>query len=113
MIVCDPNKQLQRLKAIGGLYVWRTFSTNAPDHNPADSLDNLGPGKLPELGKGLGKSIREFKKAMSGEDNAPNTDVKKEPDSQGTIEMKKEAIQLDTVEAKKEIIPQDTPDKKG
>ncbi len=27
----------------------------------------FGPGKLPELGAGLGKSIREFKKAMSDE----------------------------------------------
>jgi sec-independent protein translocase protein TatA len=26
----------------------------------------LGPGKLPEIGSGLGKSIREFKKAISG-----------------------------------------------
>ncbi len=25
----------------------------------------FGPGKLPELGEGLGKSIREFKKALS------------------------------------------------
>ena len=29
----------------------------------------FGPGKLPELGKGLGKSIREFKKAISEESN--------------------------------------------
>ncbi len=28
----------------------------------------FGPGKLPELGSGLGKSIREFKKAMSDPD---------------------------------------------
>jgi sec-independent protein translocase protein TatA len=27
----------------------------------------FGPGKLPELGAGLGKSIREFKKALSDE----------------------------------------------
>ena len=27
----------------------------------------FGPGKLPELGAGLGKSIREFKKAVSVE----------------------------------------------
>ena len=27
----------------------------------------FGPGKLPELGAGLGKSIKEFKKAVSGE----------------------------------------------
>lgn len=32
----------------------------------------LGPKKLPELGKGLGESIRGFKSAMSGEeDKAP------------------------------------------
>ncbi len=28
----------------------------------------FGPGKLPELGAGLGKSIREFKKAMSDDE---------------------------------------------
>jgi sec-independent protein translocase protein TatA len=28
----------------------------------------FGPGKLPELGSGLGKSIREFKKAMTDPD---------------------------------------------
>ncbi len=26
----------------------------------------FGPGKLPELGKGLGKGIREFKQALKG-----------------------------------------------
>lgn len=26
----------------------------------------FGPGKLPELGKGLGKGIREFREAMKG-----------------------------------------------
>jgi sec-independent protein translocase protein TatA len=31
----------------------------------------FGPGKLPELGAGLGKGIREFKKAMKeGQDTA-------------------------------------------
>jgi sec-independent protein translocase protein TatA len=28
----------------------------------------FGPGKLPEIGEGLGKSIRGFKKAMSGKE---------------------------------------------
>jgi len=28
----------------------------------------LGPGKLPEIGQALGKSIRNFKKASSGEE---------------------------------------------
>jgi sec-independent protein translocase protein TatA len=29
----------------------------------------FGPGKLPELGEGLGKSIKAFKKAMNDEKN--------------------------------------------
>ena len=37
----------------------------------------FGPGKLPEIGKGLGESIRGFKKAISGDDDKPSTDVKK------------------------------------
>jgi len=31
----------------------------------------FGPGKLPALGEGLGKSIREFKKAMEDDPGAP------------------------------------------
>ncbi|HLY62057.1 MAG TPA: twin-arginine translocase TatA/TatE family subunit [Terriglobia bacterium] len=42
----------------------------------------FGPGKLPDLGKGLGKGIREFKDAlkggMSNSDNPPSTDKKAE-----------------------------------
>jgi sec-independent protein translocase protein TatA len=37
----------------------------------------FGPGKLPELGEGLGKSIREFKTAMKDGQDAPSL-VKKE-----------------------------------
>jgi len=35
----------------------------------------FGPGRLPEIGAGLGKSIRSFKKAMSEKDEQP-TDPK-------------------------------------
>jgi len=42
----------------------------------------FGPGKLPEIGAGLGKSIRSFKKAMSDQD-----DTKDEPKA---IEQKNE-----------------------
>ncbi len=28
----------------------------------------FGPGKLPQIGSGMGKAIRDFKKAISGED---------------------------------------------
>ena len=35
----------------------------------------FGPGKLPEIGEGLGKSIKSFKKAISGEDESKNKPV--------------------------------------
>ncbi len=37
----------------------------------------FGPGKLPEIGEGLGKSIRGFKKAMN-EPDKPNEEAKTE-----------------------------------
>jgi sec-independent protein translocase protein TatA len=37
----------------------------------------FGPGKLPEIGEGLGKSIRGFKKAMSEKDE-PKEEAKSE-----------------------------------
>ena len=49
----------------------------------------FGPGKLPEVGKALGKGIREFKKATSGEE------IKDEPIKAETIKVepiKAEAI---------------------
>jgi sec-independent protein translocase protein TatA len=33
----------------------------------------FGPGRLPEIGEGLGKSIRSFKKAMSQKDESKDT----------------------------------------
>jgi len=36
----------------------------------------FGPGRLPEIGAGLGKSIRSFKKAMSEKDDQMTTDTK-------------------------------------
>jgi len=41
----------------------------------------FGPKKLPELGKGLGKSIRDFKDAMS-EKNDPEEDQAKKKDQE-------------------------------
>jgi sec-independent protein translocase protein TatA len=38
----------------------------------------FGPGKLPELGEGLGKSIKAFKKAMKDEQNATVIEHKEE-----------------------------------
>lgn len=38
----------------------------------------FGPGKLPELGAGLGKGIREFKKAMKEGQDAPLIEKKEE-----------------------------------
>ncbi len=38
----------------------------------------FGPGKLPELGESLGKSIRGFKKAMAEKDDDPAAATKTE-----------------------------------
>lgn len=38
----------------------------------------FGPGKLPELGTGLGKSIKEFKKAMSDDQKTVVVDHQEE-----------------------------------
>ena len=37
----------------------------------------FGPGKLPQVGKALGKSIKEFKSASTGEDEAKELPEKK------------------------------------
>jgi sec-independent protein translocase protein TatA len=40
----------------------------------------FGPSKLPQIGSGLGKAIRDFKKGVTGsEDDDPNKDAKKDP----------------------------------
>ncbi len=40
----------------------------------------FGPGRLPELGEGLGKSIRSFKKAMS-ENDEPRKMIEEQEDT--------------------------------
>ncbi len=42
----------------------------------AIALIIFGPGKLPQIGAGLGKSIREFKKALSGDEKDSPADNK-------------------------------------
>ncbi|MDA8175041.1 MAG: twin-arginine translocase TatA/TatE family subunit [Nitrospiraceae bacterium] len=46
----------------------------------------FGPGKLPQIGAGLGKSIREFKKALSGTDE----EVRKVADNTQTGDKQQE-----------------------
>ena len=38
----------------------------------------FGPGKLPELGEGLGKSIKAFKKVIKDEQNIPSIEQKQD-----------------------------------
>ncbi len=45
----------------------------------------FGPGKLPQIGAGLGKSIRDFKKALQGKDEI---ELKPEPEDKKTEEKK-------------------------
>jgi sec-independent protein translocase protein TatA len=41
----------------------------------------FGPTKLPQIGSGLGKAIRDFKKGVSGEDNEETTKEAKREES--------------------------------
>ncbi|KUO62679.1 MAG: preprotein translocase subunit TatA [Gracilibacter sp. BRH_c7a] len=43
----------------------------------------FGPGKLPELGKGLGKGIKEFRSATDLE--APNNNKEEEKEKQSAV----------------------------
>jgi sec-independent protein translocase protein TatA len=51
----------------------------------------FGPGKLPELGKGLGKGIREFKDAMRGgmDGSSKKVDERKAEEEKQAEEIKK------------------------
>jgi sec-independent protein translocase protein TatA len=44
----------------------------------------FGANKLPQIGAGLGQSIRGFKKAMGGEDEKPAAPPSSGPSDQGT-----------------------------
>ncbi len=44
----------------------------------------FGPGKLPQLGKGLGEGIRGFKEAIKGVTNPANTESTKPPEQKNS-----------------------------
>lgn len=39
----------------------------------------LGPKRLPEVGKSLGRGLRDFRQAISGEDDEPSSDFMGQP----------------------------------
>ncbi len=39
----------------------------------------LGPKRLPEVGRSLGKGLRDFKSALSGEEQVPHDEVLNQP----------------------------------
>lgn len=51
----------------------------------------FGPGKLPEVGRSVGNSLNEFKKAMSGVSNSINQPVKTEPSKETTQQVNAES----------------------
>jgi sec-independent protein translocase protein TatA len=44
----------------------------------------LGPKRLPEVGRSLGKGLRDFKTALSGDDERPHNEVLSQPTAEGT-----------------------------
>lgn len=62
----------------------------------------FGPKKLPELAKNLGKGIRDFKKAMSGED---------EPASQSPSTPEPEPPKVSAPPAEEPTFAQNAPEK--
>jgi sec-independent protein translocase protein TatA len=49
----------------------------------------FGPGKLPDLGKGLGKGIREFKDALKG--GMDNSSAAKKDEEEKKVEEEKKS----------------------
>jgi sec-independent protein translocase protein TatA len=73
----------------------------------AIALVIFGPKRLPELGAGLGKSLREFKKAMAEVSKEVNVtpeakETPKEISCPTIMEMKQDTASKESVEAKKE-----------
>ncbi|MBO8137101.1 MAG: twin-arginine translocase TatA/TatE family subunit [Desulfotomaculum sp.] len=49
----------------------------------------FGPGKLPDVGKAVGKSIREFKNATAGDDKKEENKIEAKPtEGEGAKEAK-------------------------
>ena len=44
----------------------------------------LGPKRLPEVGRSLGKGLRDFKSALSGEEQAPHAEVLNQTSAEST-----------------------------
>ena len=58
----------------------------------------FGPKRLPELGKSMGKGIREFRGSMSGENDQDDVDDKRaELESSQAGEAKAEAVEGEVV----------------
>ena len=66
----------------------------------------FGPGKLPELGSGLGKAIREFKKAMAETTSDIDTTAKQ-------VETPKEITSPQAVDAKQETAAKEVMEEKN
>ena len=47
----------------------------------------FGPGKLPQIGSGLGKAIRDFKKGNGGDESDETGKGEKDPKKDGSKEL--------------------------
>ena len=67
----------------------------------------FGANKLPELAKGLGKSVREFKKAASSVENEVRRAMEEEPPPPPTP---KHAVAIEPAQPEKPALPPATAD---
>jgi len=63
----------------------------------------FGPGKLPEVGKALGKGIQEFRRATTGGDQAKEEPIEIQPIKTETVKEEKK----DDKDKKEEKNPED------
>lgn len=63
----------------------------------------FGPGKLPEIGRAVGKSLNEFKKATSGMLDDDGREKKAEPERANAQEAKPEAKRGETDGTRKDV----------
>ncbi len=65
----------------------------------------LGPKRLPEAGRALGKGLRDFKSAVSGEETQPHQEIVSQASSVEVAEQHEAARQHEPAQAQEPVQP--------